>query len=277
MSQSITDKTILDMVEEGKNNFVSSRFADAANLFESAVRNLERINNHIDSVYFSYAKIVSLNKAEKLEQEIQSLLELGKRCLQLGLTKAIDRQKAESNSFEKSIYMNHAQKIMKILNLEEERESIVLSLVQLYKSLIQDENTTYDVQENFQERIIEFCSEYDNPNLVKEYERIKLGQILENAADFLANSEKLHVDVIAANQYIKAASIYLEFDMRKEMTKVLLKALKCSKHGQFDKFGFTKIQRPPREKDETGKELDPDPDMADEQIDEYLKLLLQTL
>ncbi|OLS21997.1 MAG: hypothetical protein HeimC2_31450 [Candidatus Heimdallarchaeota archaeon LC_2] len=277
MSKAITDKTILDMVEEGKNNFVSSRFEDAANLFESAVRNLEKINNHIDSVYFSYAKIVSLNKAENWEQEIQSLLELGKRCLQLGLTKALEQQKEESNSFEKSIYMNHAQKIMKILNLEEERESIVLSLVQLYKSLIQDENTTHDVRENFQERIIGFCTEYDHPNLVMEYERIKLCQILEKAADFLSTSGKLAVDVIAANKYIKSASIYLEFNMQKEMIKVLEKALKCSKHGQFYKFGFTKIQRPPRAKDDSGKELDPDPDMADEQINEYLEHLLQRL
>ncbi|OLS24671.1 MAG: hypothetical protein HeimC2_21520 [Candidatus Heimdallarchaeota archaeon LC_2] len=277
MSKSITDKTILDMVEEGKNNFVSSRFEDAANLFESTVRSLEKTNNHIDSVYFSYAKIVALNKAEKWEQEIQSLLELGRRCLQLGLTKAIDQQKAESNPFEKSIYMNHAQKIMKILDLDEERESIVLSLVQLYKTLIEDKNTVHDIKENFQERIIEFCNDYNHPTLMKEYERIKLCQILEKAGDFLSSSGKFAVDVIAANKYIKAAEIYLEFDMEKEMKTVLVKALKCSKHGQFDKFGFTKIERPPREKDENGKELDPDPDMADEQINHYLELLLQAL
>ena len=72
MSKSITDKTTLDMVEEGKNNFVSSRFEDAANLFESTVRNLEKNNYHIDAVYFSYAKIVSLNKAEKWEQRRMS-------------------------------------------------------------------------------------------------------------------------------------------------------------------------------------------------------------
>ncbi len=277
MSQSITDKTILDMVEEGKDNFVSSRFEDAAKLFGSTVRNLEKIEYDIDSVYFSYARIVALNKAEKAEQEIQGLLELGNRCLQLGLKKAIDQQKTETNPFEKSIYMNHAQKIMKIMGMAEERESIVLSLVQLYKSLIQEENTTHDVREKFQERIIEFCTEYDHPNLTEEYERIKLCQLLEKAGDYLANSEKLHVDVIAANKYINAASIYLEYGMRKEMTNLLRKALKSSKHGQFDKFGFTKIQRPPREKDETGKELDPDPDMKDEKIDAYLDHLLQAI
>ena len=52
----------------------------------------------------------------------------------------------------------------------------------------------------------------------------------------------------------------------KEMKRLLRQALKCSKHGQFDKFGFVKIVRPPRALDDESKEIDPDPDMAENMI-----------
>lgn len=277
MSNAITDKTILDMIEEGRNNFVSSRFDDAAKLFGSAVRNLERKEYNIDAIYFSYARIVALDKADKVEQEITALMDLGNKCMRLALNRAMEKQKEVTHPLEKSVYMNHSQRIMKEIGMSEERESIVLSLVQLYKSLILDKNTTSDVREMFQTRIIEFCVDYDHPNLNQEYEKIKYAQLIITNADDLLNSEKFHVDVKAANKYIEAASIYLAYKMHKEVKNLLRKALKCSKHGQFDKFGFAQINRPPRATDENGKEIDPDPDMKDKKIDDYMDLLLQNL
>lgn len=277
MSDAITDKTILDIVEEGKNNFVSSRFDDAAKLFGSAVRNLEKHEYDIDAIYFSYARIVALEKAEKSEKQIQALMNLSHRCLLTALKQALDEQKNHSNSLEKTGYMNYAQKIMKELGRDEERESIVLSLVQLYKSLIEDKKITIDVKELFQERIIEFCSEYDHPNLTEEYEKIKLAKLLTNIGDDLINSGKLHIDVIVADKYIRAAAIYREFSMKNQMKDLLLKALRASKHSQFDKYEFVKIERPHRAKDENGKELDPDPDMADDKINEYLNKILKEI
>ncbi|KKK50161.1 hypothetical protein LCGC14_3127770, partial [marine sediment metagenome] len=131
--------------------------------------------------------------------------------------------------------------------------------------------------EMFQMRIIEFCNEYDHPSMNEEYEKIKYAQLIITDADDLLNSEKFHVDVKAANKYIEAASIYLTYKMHKEMKNMLRKALKCSKHGQFDKFGFAKINRPPRAADENGKEIDPDPDMKDKKIEDYMNLLFQNL
>jgi hypothetical protein len=195
----------------------------------------------------------------------------------VGLKHSINQQKLEKSGMEKSVYMNHAQKIMNLLDMEEERESIVLSLVQLYKILIKDSKTEPNVQELFQDRILEFTEEFDHPSLVLRDEKLTLAKLLEENADALIKSEKYHVDVMAANKYIKAASVFLEYNKNADMKKMLNKALKCSKHGQFEKFGFRKIIRPPRAKDKDGIEINPDPDNTDKKIKEYLEFLLQAL
>ncbi|MHA2253357.1 MAG: hypothetical protein ACXAD7_23545, partial [Candidatus Kariarchaeaceae archaeon] len=110
-----------------------------------------------------------------------------------------------------------------------------------------------------------------------EEEKLNYAAILEQNADDLIASDGFHIDVIAANKYIESSKIYLEFNDLKKMENGLFKALKNSKHGQFEKFGFAKIARPPRAKDENGIEIEPDPDNTDEKIREYLGIIRQGL
>ena len=189
--------------------------------------------------YFLYRTIVSNSRAKNTEKQVKSLRKLGLLCLKLSTQIASKSVGEEKDQKVQAALMDQAQQNLQNMLDEEQRFSMLDSLVDTYVELSEEDRYPDNSREAFLERAISLKLEVkgDASKLQKKLACMLVDKCQKNKREMTKDDDPYSdTDVMIAHDYVEAAKLFLDIRDIKNFKKYVKIGMKTYNDVNFAKY-----------------------------------------